>query len=1043
MACAAAPPVINSGRSGFTETPPGPTILCRETIMHSRATVGGSCRSRISQGGVRRATGFRRVLPVLFVAFAALAASAAPARCDDASDAAAAHAGRILGFQDVRAGLAVQAECGDGSLLVALKRGGAGVVQGLASDARLLEEARSCVRGAKLYGPVSVVPCDMKRLPYVDGLVNLFICDDYGSIAAKGADIGEILRVLAPYGTAFLKGYEGAADGATLSRADGWVVVRKPRQPGTDEWTHFDHDPQRSSVSRDVAFDLPNGVRWISGMVYPYSMDDVAFASTGGRNFYWYWSHHVARYGPRAERSRIVCADSFSGVELWSKELEKRPHGPSFVALDNRLYMDRGGPDGLVAIDAASGEEVFAFRGAGVHPSAELFVEDGILLQSAAGLRAFDAGTGEKLWAKETGLATTDMALIGEGSLFYLHKKSRQDPLELVRCDLKTGEEAWRVEPNIEHADINFVDAPGLLSYHKGVLFVSNTSRLAFSIENGALYALSAQDGRRMWEFKYDVVGHKGIPVDVFPIGNKVWVKTRGQEVASHGRYVALDLMTGEPGGSFPVGYNRCYPDRASTRYLLTGTFDFVDMPSGTTHEMWVARGHCNTGFMVAQGFTYSFPVRCMCLDLVRGFLALGEAAQPGVGESAPAVNKGPAFGFEPGDAVPETDWPTFRCRGNRNNATPAGAPRRLAEKWRTRVDGQPTSLSAAAGMVFVALPETHRVAALDADTGAVKWYFTAGGRVDSPPTYYRGLILFGSADGRVYCLRAGDGQLVWSLRASPADLSIQVRGQVESVWPVPGSVLVSDGVLFFAAGRNTNADGGLRYCAADPATGEIKWSLTAGREHRESTNDVLVRGEQTIHLGHRIHFAPETGQIARYGGGDPVVFGPLGLLTDCLTNGPVAREDILRRQWGYGRVAIGGRPRQAQHGVRKCAIVAVDASGIYGGAEDYVFDWENNRVWDRTLRLIRDDHENKPVWEVDVDPGYLLRAIVAAKDALLVSAHPSQGGQGEIWTVSRDDGSRLEKVAFDGTPRWDGLAVAGGKVFAVTDEGDVICLGN
>ena len=41
-------------------------------------------------------------------------------------------------------------------------------------------------------------------------------------------------------------------------------------------------------------------------------------------------------------------------------------------------------------------------------------------------------------------------------------------------------------------------------------------------------------------------------------------------------------------------------------------------------------------------------------------------------------------------------------------------------------------------------------------------WSFTTGGRVDSPPTIWKGRALFGSADGHVYCVRASDGKLVW-----------------------------------------------------------------------------------------------------------------------------------------------------------------------------------------------------------------------------------------------------------------------------------------
>ena len=64
--------------------------------------------------------------------------------------------------------------------------------------------------------------------------------------------------------------------------------------------------------------------------------------------------------------------------------------------------------------------------------------------------------------------------------------------------------------------------------------------------------------------------------------------------------------------------------------------------------------------------------------------------------------------------------------------------------------------------------PARHGVHAFDAEDGTPRWDFTAGGRIDSPPTIHGQLVLFGSRDGYVYCLRAGDGELVWRHSVSP-----------------------------------------------------------------------------------------------------------------------------------------------------------------------------------------------------------------------------------------------------------------------------------
>jgi hypothetical protein len=85
----------------------------------------------------------------------------------------------------------------------------------------------------------------------------------------------------------------------------------------------------------------------------------------------------------------------------------------------------------------------------------------------------------------------------------------------------------------------------------------------------------------------------------------------------------------------------------------------------------------------------------------------------------------------------------------------------------------------------------------------------------------YKGLLLFGSRDGWVYCLRASDGELAWRFRGLP-DRMISAYGQLESAWPVCGSILVHKDVAYFAAGRNSFLDGGIFLYGLDPTTGRV-----------------------------------------------------------------------------------------------------------------------------------------------------------------------------------------------------------------------------
>ncbi|MHC4629530.1 MAG: outer membrane protein assembly factor BamB family protein, partial [Planctomycetota bacterium] len=97
------------------------------------------------------------------------------------------------------------------------------------------------------------------------------------------------------------------------------------------------------------------------------------------------------------------------------------------------------------------------------------------------------------------------------------------------------------------------------------------------------------------------------------------------------------------------------------------------------------------------------------------------------------------------------------------------------------------TSPVVAGSRVFVASRDTNTLYALNVEHGEKVWEFITSGKVDSPPTVYRGLVIFGSADGRVYCLRASDGAIVWRFRAAPKDIRLVSYGRLESVWPIHG----------------------------------------------------------------------------------------------------------------------------------------------------------------------------------------------------------------------------------------------------------------
>jgi outer membrane protein assembly factor BamB len=346
--------------------------------------------------------------------------------------------------------------------------------------------------------------------------------------------------------------------------------------------------------------------------------------------------------------------------------------------------------------------------------------------------------------------------------------------------------------------------------------------------------ALSAKTGETLWTGEHPPSGYASAE-DLFVINDLVWCGDTSSP-RDAGKFTGRDPRTGEVKVEFPpdawkhMPHHRCYRAKATSNFMLmsrTG-IEFVDMKSGQwTPNFWV-RSSCNYGLMPCNGLIYAGPHSCACFLLAKlnGFNALAPARSVNRGASSvERLERGIAFADirNPKSEIRNADdWPTFRHDASRSGVTQAAVPGDLKMSWQTDIGGKLSTMTCADGRLFVASVNTHTVHALDAASGRKLWSFTTGGRVDSPPTIWQGRVLFGSADGHVYCLRADDGALVWKFRAAPDDLRLMAHEQVESVWPVSGSVLVREAVVYCVAGRAMWLDGGLRLLRLDAATGRL-----------------------------------------------------------------------------------------------------------------------------------------------------------------------------------------------------------------------------
>jgi len=783
-------------------------------------------------------------------------------------------AAEILDACDVQGGLIVHIGCGDGKLTAALCVNDSYLVHGLDPDVKNIEKARKHIQSLKLYGKVSVDRLNGSRLPYIDNLVNLVVSEQLGRVT-----MSEVTRVLAPNGAAYIE-----EDGR-------WTKTVKPRPKEIDEWTHYLHDATGNAVSHDQVVDPPAHLQWVGSPRWSRHHDRMAsmsaLVSTNGRIFYIFDEGPTAIIQLPQERT-LIARDAFNGTILWKRPIPSwHTHlwpfksGPAhlprrLVAVGDTVYVTLGFQAPLTALDAATGKTIQTYKN--TDATEEIIASDGVLFLMANDtpmnyneykpatnnigqaktrvakewpwderprrIMAIKADTGQVLWSKKFRVVPLTLAADRKRLLFH-------DGEKIICLNRSNGEQLWASQPVSRRPSIPTNFGPTLVVYKDVVLFSGGDRSMS---------ALSADTGTTLWTSEHPRSGHNS-PEDLLVVGGLVWA---GEIAASKdpGVFTGRDLYTGQVKNQFPPDvdtywfHHRCYRAKATDRWLLpsrTG-IEFVDFENNhwTIHH-WV-RGGCLYGIMPCNGLVYAPPHSCGCyLDAkLYGFNALAPESKtrklPKNVPDADRLERGPAYGkigSRQSKLENQNDWPTYRHDAERSGFTKAQVPVELERAWETDIDSRLSSVVVAEGRVFVASIDTHAVHSLDAKNGETLWSYTAGGRVDSPPTIYQGRVLFGSADGWVYCLRASDGELAWRFRAAPADLRLTSFEQLESAWPVHGSVLVQDGVLYCVAGRSMFLDGGLHLLRLDPETGrKISENILDDRDPHTGENlQVHVKG--------------------------------------------------------------------------------------------------------------------------------------------------------------------------------------------------------
>ena len=1050
----------------------------------------------------------------------------------------------LLSESGIKGGLVVHVGVADVKQTAALRRDERFIVQGLAKDASRVAEARKHLLKTGLAGDVTVIRWDGGNLPYADNVVRLLIAHDSKGLSGDevmrvlapegvayvksdagwkkqvkpwpkdidqwthflhGPDnnaVAEDTRVKPPHHVQWVAGPrwgrshdhlasmsaavsargrifyivdEGAV--SSVKEPSRWMLVARDAFNGVLLWKkEIGAWEDQLRPFRSGPAELPRRLVAVNDQVYVtlgYGRPVTALdAATGDV---------VRTYQGTENTHEIVC----SGGKLFlvvCEPLSKETGTSGEVIRELSLWRDfyprfvtKFPPKHIQCLQADTGELLWRKKDADAKHilPITLAVSDGrLFFENEKQIMALEAGSGKVLWQTARPVA--------------LHRYAWSTPTLVVKDGVVLSAD--------RSADAS-LDTGGEDKTQLEWLVTAN-----HLLTTGEIMAFSAETGEKLWTAPC----HEGFnfPVDLFVAGGKVW----SGELAwgkQPGITQVYDLHTGKVVAKRPpdqecytigFGHARCYRNKATTKYVIHGRsgVEFLDMSSNRiVADHWV-RGTCQYGILPCNGLVYAPPHSCVCYITAKlsSFNALAGSRKSEVGSrkseirTADRLQKGPAYGQIRNlqSAIRNSaDWPTYRHDNGRTGTAGVSLSSELKPGWEKRFAGPLTSVVIADGKLFFAQKDIHTVHALDAADGSPLWRYTAGGRVDSPPTVYGGGVYFGSADGWVYCLRAADGTLVWRFRLAPESRQIVSYNQLESVWPVHGNVLVHQGsnqsadpVAYAAAGRSSFLDGGLFLYRLNARTGELLSKQRISHRDPESNQEpqTTVRGVSMPGALPDILATDGTSVFMRHMRfdmqGNPLpqdvdhLFSPAGFLDDAWWH---------RTYWQIGTImhgGYGGWPRIGNVRISGRLLVTSGdrvfgfgrkAYGITGAhlglqAEHHLFAADRKLIQLKPAKgqKKKGRRPRRPATKVHYhwsqELPFYARAMLLAGETLFVagpSTIPDFAAEAPkhdvwLWAVSATDGIKKAQYKLKASPVFDSLAACNGRLYFTTVDGRVVC---
>ena len=768
---------------------------------------------------------------------------------------------------------------------------------------------------------------------------------------------------------------------------------------------------------------------------------------------------------PAPHNKKIVALDAETGNVLWEKDDETTTeiYPLTLCTADSKLYYQE--PKGIHCIDASTGKEIW-------------------FTPRVAAMNRLG-------WAAPTMLISGDVLLCAD----IKDKAPKGNKKKGNKKGGKAGAKKGGKRGKKKSADSEKDKSPESKE-DTNCCQVTWKSSPAAGSNAGELVAYSAKDGKELW--RCSVTQGYNAPIDVFVIDDIVWYSDNiklHSPTYTDGR----DLHTGKIVKNMDTApawteehHQRCYRNKATSRYIITGRqgVEFLPVDGSLPTANYWTRGECQYGVMPCNGLLYTPPHACSCYiqTKLNNYNALaGRRDFDFKNFDGERLTKGEAFDDKRSDdsEMPKSEWWTYRSNPERSSCVETNIPVKVKNKWQQKLDGVPTAPVAAEGFVLLAIPDKHKVSAFHMNDGSPAWTFYAGGRVDSPPTIYKGKAIFGAHDGYVYCLRLKDGALMWRFLAARNKLQHICYEQVESVWPVMGSVLIKDGIVYALAGRSSYVDGGMVLWRLNPDSGEIigrkdlfdldlktgsqKKENVVGMELEGALPDIMAASEDSLFL-RDLHLSKE-GKKLPYDTNH--IFSNMGFLDDTYFN---------RGYWIYGKRHFSG----AADGLVTARYLP--SAYLMASNADHIFGFDRNQYIPKDKGLIKgssnlycaekklielegkiETKKNKGRAIVELmkptkvnylwknDAPMIVRGMVVTDNALFIAGpeFPTLSGfsgnnavlkndqPSLIMAIDKKTGKKLSsEPLLSGLPVRDGLIASDENLFVTTKNGILYCLG-